>query len=348
MPPSAPQNPVLLIPSIPKWTPSAPPVTAGKDIESYFGITCFCDQEPGCLILDLFGCTFDKAHKYVFCKQHAFYISSSELYYHLSLQHQHHLENLGPATGVVNKIQKHLYQLHGITADQRPPTSGMVLKWRIPGNRDIKFLNSRRCPQCKFIFVEPRQVKVHSQKVHKNDWRDVSWDELAVVEVAQKAFEGKQHIWCEVLPELKSIQEGVVAPSISDISLPPTTLGPLPPPQFCQDLGYISWIQSMGKDHVYNLLAIPGTHLTRGNAGKDGQLERLLLQVHTFLKDYLGSGEKWLYSHYREFQKVIRKGYGFTSSPQIIFQLNSSPLVPGTPLAKFYPPLGDTEHHCLW
>ena len=96
---------------------------------------------------------------------------------------------------------------------------------------------------------------------------------------------------------------------ISNISVPLNTPSTLPPPQFCQTLGYISWIESIERPPTYNLIAIPRIALTRNVSEKDGLLEMTLLRIHTFLKECLGSGGQWIFAHHRKLKGILQIGY---------------------------------------
>jgi hypothetical protein len=320
-------NPVLQVPPLPTW-----------GIKSCFGITCYCGQSlQRCLILEQFHCAFDHVHGYVHCISHGVLIPSSSLLSHLSIQHISDFNGLaGPANRVVEKVQMHLQESYRLELDQAIPDLGWKLKHQIPSNRDIAFSRLKKCPHCQALFSTLKKIKSHGLKTHPGTtgWETLKWEELLVVKKAQKPFEGWEEYWYEVLDQLQPTEGEVVAMSLSDISSPLNPLNPPPPPQFCQDLGYISWIQSIGTPPLYKLLAIPGTPPTRNTPGKDGLLEKCLLRVHTFLEEYLGSGEHWLYTHHRELLHILRTGYDYHFSNDSYFLTNLFPSSSRNPYGK--------------
>jgi hypothetical protein len=314
MSPPTTANPVLNPPPTPQWAlPSPPSVTGDKVISPCIGITCPCGQSlQKCLVLEQFHCTFDRLHGYVLCIPHGCLVPASHLLPHLSKQHISDFEGLqGPANRIVKKVQAHLQESYGLGEDQKTPNIGWTLKHLIPGNRDIAFSRLRRCPDCPALFAEPCKFLHHTQSDHPNRLgsESRSWEDLSVVDTAQRPFEGWEHFWYEVLDQHPLAEGATAALTLRDIRLPCNSPSPLPPPLFCQELGYVPWVQSLGNLPIYNLLAIPRIPLARNTPGMDGLLETILLRVHTFLEEYLGSGEQWLFSHHRKFQGIFRKGY---------------------------------------
>lgn len=315
MSPSTARNPILQLPPIPQWSlPPSSSVIVKKVVSPCIGITCHCGQNLGrCLVLEQFHCKFDWVHGYVHCILHGHLVPTSLLSRHLSMEHVGDFQGLGPVTQVVEKIQKHLQESYGLEKDQKPPELGWKLKHLIHGNRDIAFSRIKRCPHCPVLFNESRKLPPHYQNAHPDIAYQgiLQWADLPVAKIAQMPFQGRENLWYEVLDQHQLTEGEAVALSLSNILLPSNPINPLPPPLFCQELGYVSWIQSLERPPIYNLLAIPGTPLTRNVPGKDGILEKTLLRVHAFLKEYLGSGEQWLFSYHQKLQGILQKGYCF-------------------------------------
>jgi len=240
------------------------------------------------------------------------------------LQHIPELNSLaGPANRIVEEVQRHLFESYHIEKDQGPPDLGWIMEHQIPGNRNISFSGQKHCPHCPVILTERRKVLVHFQNAHPDLPESSEWEELPVVKMAQMPFEGTEHLWYEIQGQHCPPEREVAALSLDDVQLPPIPFTPLPPPKFCQELGYISWIQSIGGPTIPGLLAIPGTPLTKILLGKDQLLEKTLFRIHTFLKEYLGSGERWLFAYHHRLREILRKGCGLTSPTLVTCSLFS-------------------------
>ena len=319
------ETPILQLPPLPHWATSSvlsapqqglPPTSlavVGQTVKPCLGITCQCGQNfQRCLILDQFHCTFDKVHGYIHCISHGCLIPTSLLKKHLSKEHVVDFRELkGSVKGIVEKIKDHLQDSYGLDRDQKLPELNWKLKHLIPQNRDVILSSLRNCPHCSIVLDTVAKARSHCQNFHQEivGCKNLKWKDLPVVKIAQKPFGGWEQLWYEVIGQDQFTEEGGTALGTSDISVPLNTPSTLPPPQFCQTLGYISWIESIGRPPTYNLIAIPRIALTRNVSGKDGLLEKTLLRIHTFLKEYLGTGEQWIFAHHRKLEGILRIGY---------------------------------------
>jgi len=158
------------------------------------------------------------------------------------------------------------------------------------------------CSLCPTFFYanHHRQYASHVNKCHGKKEK-VEWVNLEFFDALHQPFDSK------VLYLIPSQNQPQPLPSATTYT---TELGsqksPLngsldfPPLQFCQDLGFVSWTQSLDQQQavVNYLTATPGTVTTRNASGKDACLEETLLRVHTFLDNYLSSGQDWLFFHH--------------------------------------------------
>ena len=260
--------------------------------------------EKPTLQLEDFGCTFDQLLGYVLYRHHEVLIPASKLQDHLFQKHEGNFPAHGDRGLVVKNILLSLTALYGLNRSQKYPGPGWESLYPI----HKRVYTRKCCSLCPtFFYVQHiRQYSSHFLSHHKGLTK-VEWSKLQFFNNLHQPFE-TQALY--LIPNQSSSQlASSVTASVAELesSTPPLQDAlDFPPPQFCQELGFLSWVEPLGQHQaVLNYLtATPGTIATKNTSGKKAQLEETLLQVHICLDTYLSSGQDWLFVyHSRLYEK---------------------------------------------
>ena len=264
--------------------------------------------------LAIFGCKFDPVLGYILCEPHESLIPASMLKNHLSQEHPDHFLANGGRDTILELLPflKHLYGLE--------PTQGYPgPEWELLHPIHKRVYAGRRCNLCPTFFHtnQRRDYSRHFEK-HHGGMEKVDWSKLQFFNNLHQPFASKK---LYLIPSQNNSQQAPGAVTYTtepeSLRLSPKALLDFPPPQFCQELGFVSWLESLGQQQVVlnYLTATPGTPITKGVSGTKLQLEKTLHRVHAFLNDYLSSGQSWLFIHHSRLQDILGKRYcsGFFS-----------------------------------
>jgi len=303
--------PVLQLPPIPHWaahTPVQKQSTLAHLGPSHPTAAGSTQQSQGTsIILAAFGCEFDSVLGYIHCKRHELLIPTSILQNHLFQEHCDDFPVDRDRKSIVGGLLTSLKDLYGLDPFQGHPQSGWELLYPV----HKRVYAGRCCSQCHTFFHtnHRRQYNKHFEECHKGMEKN-NWRNLQFFSALHQPFEQKKLYLIPSQNQSPPLPTATTHPTKSGSPKPSPDI-PLdfPPPQFCQDLGFVSWTKSLGQEQaVLNYLtATPGTIATKNLSGKDASLEETLFRVHTFLDHYLSSGQNWLFAHHSRLQDIIGK-----------------------------------------
>lgn len=257
-----------------------------------------------------FRCRFDRVLGYILCELHEVLIPASLLRTHLSQKHMGDFSAHKDINLIVNNLLLSLKPLYGLDPSQGHPDP----KWELLYPIHKRVYAGKRCSQCPTFFYASKaqrtQYGVHWDTSHSEMKKD-DWSTLEYFDKLHQPFEIKK---LYLIPGQSSFQPPHSATaSVAGLESPKLPLQALdpPPPKFCQELGFISWVEPLGQYQVVlnYLTATPGTKATKNTSGKKAQLEATLLQVHIFLDTYLSSGQNWLFVYHSRLHEILGKRY---------------------------------------
>jgi hypothetical protein len=314
------QMPILELPPIPYWANDAKPVLQLPPIPSWGNhvpllgqpTVTIGSQTTQLYTLATFRCKFDPVLKYILCEPHELLIPTSQLKKHLTEEHQDDFPAQGDRNALLKSLLSSLTDIYGLDPSQGYPELG----WKLLHPVHKRVYSGRCCFLCPTFFHtnQDRQYTTHFNKFHKG-MEKVNWAKLQFFDTLHQPFKSGKLYQIpnqgSPLPTL-SIATNIAEP---DSVVPPldSPLNP-PPPQFCQELGFVSWVEELGLEQevVNYLTATPGTLATKNTCGKKAQLEKILLRVHHSLNSYLSSGQNWLFIYHSRLQDILGKRYYLT------------------------------------
>jgi hypothetical protein len=261
-----------------------------------------------------FGCEWDPTLGYILCKRHEILLPASRLRNHLFEEHRDNFPVHVDRRAMLKDLLLSLEHVHGLEPSQGYPGP----EWELLYPIHKRVYAGRRCSLCAIFFHtnQRRNYAKHFNKYHGGAEK-IDWSKLQFFSTLHQPFESGQLYLIPSQnnpPPISGTAVNAAEPETYEaepesLRLPLKAPPDPPPPQFCQELGFVSWVESLGQqqDVLNYLIATPGTMIVKNMSGKNAGLENTLLRVHTFLDGYLSSGRSWLFVHHGELHDILGK-----------------------------------------
>lgn len=317
-------DPVLELPPLPFWGAELPDeqLMSWKDDVAiqYPKMTAISQQQPQpppgssledtSSMLGAFGCEFHPALGYILCKRHEVLVPVCMLKSHLSQEHKDNFSAFEGRKLVIQSLISSLKTHYGLDPAQGYPEA----EWKLLYPIHKRVYAGKCCPLCPTFFLTNHDNKysTHFSSKHNGEEK-VKWSRLQFFHSLHQPF-GSQEGTLYLIPSQDGSHHSQVASSVekkegSKLSQLPSL--DFPPPGFCQELGFVSWIKPLDQQQrlINYLTATPGTDIPKSASGTKAQLEKMLLRIHIFLLKYLSSGQEWLHAYHTRLQDIVGKRY---------------------------------------